>query len=209
MKSEFKLMKLPYELDDLEPHISRETMEFHWGKHHRAYVTNLNALIHDTDLEGVRDLQKIILATKQGPIFNNAAQVYNHNFFFFGLTPNGRGFPSGKLLEMIQNKWGSFENFQEKFTKISIATFGSGWCWLVINPNKELEIVSTTNAMNPLLAGDKPLLVVDLWEHAHYIDYRNARRLYIEAWWNVVCWDFVEGNLESPSVWRHDSEKKS
>lgn len=207
--SEFKLMKLPYDLDALEPHISRETMEFHWGKHHQSYVTNLNALIRGTDLEGVKDLQKIILTTKQGPIFNNAAQVYNHNFFFFGLTPNGNGAPSGKLLDMIQEKWGSFKNFKDNFTKIAIATFGSGWCWLVLNRNKELEIVSTSNAINPLLAGDTPLLVVDLWEHAYYIDYRNARALFLEAWWNVVCWDFVEGNMETPSVWKHESERKS
>lgn len=209
MKSEFKLMKLPYDLDALEPHISRETIEFHWGKHHQTYVSNLNALICDTDLVGVRDLQKIILATKQGPIFNNAAQVYNHNFYFFGLTPNSSGFPSGKLLELIEEKWGSFENFKEKFTKVANAIFGSGWCWLVLNVNKDLEIVSTSNAINPLMSGDKPLLNVDVWEHAYYIDYRNARALYLEAWWNLVDWDFVAGNLEFPAVWRHESEKKT
>jgi len=197
-------MKLSYDLKALEPHISRETLEFHWGNHLQSYITNLNALIRQTDFAGVHDLQKIILATKHGPIFNNASQVYNHNFYFLGLTPNSSSaFPSGKLLDLIQNKWGSFKKFQEKFTTAALEIFGSGWCWLVFNEKNELEIVSTSNAISPLLAGNRPLLVVDVWEHAYYIDYRNSRELYLEAWWNVVDWDFVEGNLESPAVWKH------
>lgn len=202
---EFKLIKLPYELDALEPHISKETLEFHWGKHHQQYVSNLNNLIIGTDLENERDLQKIILSTKNGPIFNNAAEVYNHNFYFFCMSPLGGGFPSGKLLDLIEEKWGTFSYFKEQFTKISLATFGSGWCWLVMNSKKELEILSTSNAINPLLSGDKPLVTLDLWEHAYYIDYRNARAFYIESWWNLIDWEFVAGNLETPSIWKQET----
>jgi len=199
--SEFKLMQLPYDLTGLEPHISKETLEFHWGKHHQTYVTNLNNLLKGTDMEGETNLHKIITATKQGPIFNNAAQVYNHNFYWYSLAPNAGGEPIGKLSEAINERWGSFKTFREEFTKCAISTFGSGWAWLVVSKEGKLEIVSTSNAGNPINNGEKPLLTCDVWEHAYYIDYRNARAKYVDAFWNLVNWKFVESNLENSELW--------
>ncbi len=199
--SDFKLMNLPYDLTALEPHISKETLEFHWGKHHQTYVTNLNNLVKGTEMEGETNLIKIILASKQGPIFNNSAQVYNHNFYWYSLSPNAGGQPTGKLLEAINQKWGSFDAFKEVFTKCAISTFGSGWAWLVQNKDGGLEVVSTSNAGNPITNGEKPLLTCDVWEHAYYIDYRNARAKYVDAFWSLVNWKFVAENLNNPEVW--------
>lgn len=198
--SEFKLMQLPFDLSALEPHISKETLEFHWGKHHQTYVTNLNNLLKGTDMEGEQNLIKLITATKQGPIFNNAAQVYNHNFYWYSLAPNAGGEPTGKLADSINERWGSFKAFREEFTKCAISTFGSGWAWLVVSKEGKLEIVSTSNAGNPVNNGEKPLLTCDVWEHAYYIDYRNARAKYVDAFWSLVSWKFVADNFVNPEV---------
>ena len=204
MNSEHRLPTLAYGLDALQPHISKETMEYHYGKHHQTYVTNLNNLLKGSSLEGELNLQKIISSSKQGPMFNNAAQVYNHNFYWFGLAPNAGGVPTGKLAEKINERWGNFETFKAEFTKVAISTFGSGWAWLVQTPEGKLELVSTSNAGTPLTTNDKPLLTCDVWEHAYYIDYRNARPKYVEAFWNLVNWEFVAANLESQNVWHHN-----
>ena len=208
MNYEHNLPVLPYNLDSLEPYISKETMEFHYGKHQQTYVTNLNNLLKGTNLEGESDLQKIIISTKQGPIFNNAAQVYNHNFYWFSLSPNSSGKPSGKLAEQINLRWGNFKNFKEQFTKLALSTFGSGWVWLVQTNEGKLEIVSSSNAGNPLVNNDKPLLTCDVWEHAYYIDYKNSRANYLEAYWNIVDWIFVGLNLENHSIWNFQKKYK-
>lgn len=188
----FDLPPLPYKMDALEPHISRETLEYHYGKHHQAYVTNLNNLVAGTDMEN-KPLE-VIIKTSNGPIFNNSAQVWNHSFYWECLSPNGGGQPTGKLQAAINKSFGSFDAFKEQFTKVAIATFGSGWAWLVKNPQGELEIVSTSNAQTPITTANIPLLTCDVWEHAYYIDYRNARPKYLEAFWNLVNWDFVAIN---------------
>lgn len=188
----FALPPLPYEMDALQPHISRETLEYHYGKHHQAYVTNLNNLVAGTDLEN-KPLEEII-KTQTGGIFNNAAQDWNHTFYWYCLSPNGGGEPKGELLEAIQQKYGNYDKFKEEFSKVAIGTFGSGWAWLVKTPQGDLEIVSTSNAGTPLTTPNKPLLTCDVWEHAYYIDYRNARPKYLDAFWNLVNWDFVSVN---------------
>jgi len=191
---EHTLPTLPYALDALAPYISKETLEFHYGKHHQTYVTNLNNLIKGTDFEN-SSLEDIIKESS-GPIFNNAAQVWNHTFYWMGLKPNGGGAPKGPLAEAINARWGSFEAFKEEFAKCAVGTFGSGWAWLVKKADGSLELVSTSNAATPLTtAGSKPLLTCDVWEHAYYIDYRNARPKYLENFWNVVNWDFAEKNF--------------
>ncbi len=193
---QFKLMELPYDISALEPHISKETLEFHWGKHHQTYVTNLNNLVKGTDMEGEQNLLRIMQNHKQGPIFNNAAQVYNHNFYWESIAPKKGGEPTGRVLETIISTWGSFQAFKEEFTKCALSTFGSGWVWLVSPGIRKLEIVSTSNAGNPISDGKRPLLTCDVWEHAYYIDYRNARAKYVEAFWNLINWDFVEENFK-------------
>lgn len=190
---EHKLPALPYALDALQPHISKETLEYHYGKHHQAYVTNLNNLIEATEFEN--DNLEEIIQKSSGKIFNNAAQVWNHTFYWHCLSPNGGGEPSGGLAEAIVEKWGSFEEFKKAFTKLSIDTFGSGWGWLVKTPEGELDLVSTSNAANPLTTDNKALLTCDVWEHAYYIDYRNSRPNYLEAFWKLVNWDFVAKNF--------------
>jgi len=191
---EHTLPTLPYALDALAPYISKETLEFHYGKHHQTYVTNLNNLIKGTGFEN-SSLEDIIKESS-GPIFNNAAQVWNHTFYWMGLKPNGGGAPKGPLAEAINARWGSFEAFKEEFAKCAVGTFGSGWAWLVKKADGSLELVSTSNAATPLTtAGSKPLLTCDVWEHAYYIDYRNARPKYLENFWNVVNWDFAEKNF--------------
>ena len=190
-----QLPPLPYEMDALAPHISRETLEYHYGKHHLAYVTNLNNLVAGTDLEN-KPLEEII-KTQTGSIFNNAAQVWNHTFYWNCLTPNGGGEPKGELLAAINKDFGDFATFKDQFSKSAIATFGSGWAWLVRNPQGKLEIVSTSNAATPLTTPNKALLTCDVWEHAYYIDYRNLRPKYLEAFWNLVNWDFVAVNFTS------------
>ncbi|HFD80838.1 MAG TPA: superoxide dismutase [Fe] [Gammaproteobacteria bacterium] len=188
-----ELPPLPYEMNALEPHISAETLEYHYGKHHQTYVTNLNKLIEGTEFENA-SLEDIIKKA-DGGIFNNAAQVWNHTFYWNCLSPNGGGEPSGALADAINQAFGSFDAFKEKFSTSAVTNFGSGWTWLVRNKDDGLEIVNTSNAGNPMVDGHTPLLTCDVWEHAYYIDYRNARPKYVEAFWNLVNWDFVAGNL--------------
>lgn len=189
----FTLPPLPYDLDALAPHISRETLEYHHGKHHAAYVNNLNNLVKGTEYESA-SLEHII-RNSTGGIFNNAAQVWNHTFYWNCMSPNGGGEPTGALLEGINKKWGSFASFKEEFNKTAAANFGSGWTWLVKKEDGGLDIVNTDDAANPLTTSDVPLMTCDVWEHAYYIDYRNARPQYLEKFWNVVNWDFVSSNL--------------
>ena len=184
-----ELPALPYEKNALEPHISAETLEYHYGKHHKAYVDNLNKLIAGTEFADMA-LEDIIRKA-QGGMFNNAAQVWNHTFYWNCLSPKGGGEPSGKLSEAITKTFGSFAAFKEEFSKTAIGTFGSGWAWLVQRPDGAVALVSTSNAATPLTGQDKPLLTCDVWEHAYYIDYRNARPKYVEAFWNLVNWEFV------------------
>lgn len=190
---EHTLPALPYQLDALAPHISKETLEYHYGKHHQTYVTNLNNLIKDTPFQEM-SLEDIIKQSSAG-IFNNAAQVWNHTFYWNCLSPNGGGQPTGTLAEAINSTFGSFEAFKEQFTKTAVTTFGSGWAWLVKNSDGSLALVSTSNAATPMTANQTALLTCDVWEHAYYIDYRNARPKYVEAFWNIVNWEFVAQNL--------------
>ncbi|AVB30498.1 superoxide dismutase [Fe] [Proteus mirabilis] len=189
----FELPKLPYALDALEPHISKETLEYHYGKHHQTYVTNLNNLVKSTDLEN-KSLEELIKTT-EGGIFNNAAQVWNHTFYWNCLAPNAGGAPTGKIAEAINKAFGSFEEFKKQFNDAAAKNFGSGWTWLVKKADGSLAIVNTSNAATPVSGEDKPLLTVDVWEHAYYIDYRNARVKYLEEFWALVNWSFVEANL--------------
>ncbi|HZK43903.1 MAG TPA: Fe-Mn family superoxide dismutase [Syntrophomonadaceae bacterium] len=190
---EHKLPKLPYSMDALEPIISKETVEYHYGKHHQGYVNNLNKLIAGTEFENM-SLEDIILKSSGG-IYNNAAQVFNHTFYWNCLAPKSDQEPQGKLADAINQEFGSFLEFKEKFTQTAVGTFGSGWAWLVKDQNGKLEIISTSNAVTPITQGKTPLLTCDVWEHAYYIDYRNARPSYVEKFWNLVNWDFVASNL--------------
>jgi len=192
---EHKLPELPYEMDALQPHISKETLEFHYGKHHNAYVTNLNKLVPGSEFEDL-SLDDIVKKATAGGVFNNAAQVWNHSFYWNCLSPNGGAEPTGKVLEAIEKAFGSFADFKEKFTTSAVTNFGSGWTWLVQNENGGVEILNTSNAESALTSGKKPLLTVDVWEHAYYVDYRNARPQYVDAFWNLVDWDFVASNLD-------------
>ncbi|CAI2537097.1 superoxide dismutase [Fe] [Serratia liquefaciens] len=189
----FELPALPYEKNALEPHISAETLEYHYGKHHNAYVVNLNNLLKGSEFEG-SSLEAIIKASSGG-IFNNAAQVWNHTFYWHCLSPQGGGEPQGKLAAAINQAFGSFTAFREQFSDAAVKNFGAGWTWLVERPDGSLAIVNTSNAATPLTGEDKPLLTVDVWEHAYYIDYRNARPTYLENFWALVNWAFVEENL--------------
>jgi Fe-Mn family superoxide dismutase len=188
------LPELPYAMDALAPHISKETLEYHYGKHHAAYVTNLNNLVKGTEFES-SSLEDIVKKSTGG-VFNNAAQIWNHTFYWHCLSPNGGGAPSGKLADAINAKFGSFDAFKEAFTKSAIGNFGSSWTWLVKKTDGSVDIVNTSNAATPLTTQDKPLLTCDLWEHAYYIDYRNARPKYIETFWNLVNWEFASKNFE-------------
>jgi superoxide dismutase, Fe-Mn family len=192
---EHKLPDLPYAKDALAPTISAETIEYHYGKHHNTYVVNLNKLIPGTEFENM-SLEEIIKKSSGG-IFNNAAQVWNHTFYWNCLSPKGGGEPSGELADAINKSFGSFANFKEKFTATSVGTFGSGWGWLVKNSDGTLALESTSNAGTPLKDNKKALLTCDVWEHAYYIDYRNARPNYVEAFWKLVNWDFVSQNFKS------------
>lgn len=189
----FKLPELPYSKDALAPHISAETLEFHYGKHHQTYVDNLNKLVAGTPNEN-KSLEELIKTT-DGGIFNNAAQVWNHTFYWYCLGPKAGGEPKGKIAEAIKKQFGSFATFKEQFSEAAKTQFGSGWAWLVQKPDGSLAIEKTGNAGNPMTSGLKPLLTCDVWEHAYYIDYRNARPKYVEAFWNLVNWDFVEKQL--------------
>ena len=189
---EHTLPPLPYAKDALQPHISAETLEYHHGKHHQTYVTNLNNMIKGTEYENM-SLEEIIQKSTGG-VFNNSAQVWNHTFFWNCMTPNGGGAPTGKVADAINAKWGSFDKFKEEFNKSALGNFGSGWTWLVQKTDGSVDIVNTSNAGTPLTTSDKPLPTADVWEHAYYIDYRNARAKFLDAFWNVVNWDFVNQN---------------
>jgi Fe-Mn family superoxide dismutase len=189
----FTLPELPYSKDALAPHISAETLEYHYGKHHQTYVTNLNKLIAGTEFESM-SLEDIIKKSKGG-MFNNAAQVWNHTFYWHCLSPNGGNEPTGKLAEAIKKHFGSFADFKEQFTQTAITTFGSGWAWLVQDAAGDLKIISTSNAGTPMTEGLTALLTCDVWEHAYYIDYRNARPNYVSAFWALVNWEFATSNM--------------
>lgn len=189
----FTLPPLPYDPSALAPHISQETLAYHHGKHHNTYVTNLNTLIAGTEFEPM-SLEEIILKSSGG-LFNNAAQVWNHTFYWHCLSPQGGGAPTGDLAAAIDKSFGSFAQFKEKFTATAVTTFGSGWGWLVKNADGALELMSTSNAGTPATSGKKALLTCDVWEHAYYIDYRNARPNYVAAFWNLVDWSFVAKNF--------------
>ena len=191
--TEHTLPALPYPNDALEPHISAETLEFHHGKHHASYVKKLNKQIPGTEFESA-SLEEIIKKASGG-IFNNGAQVWNHTFYWNCLSPDGGGEPDGTLAQSIDGAFGGFTQFREHFTESATTNFGSGWTWLVKNPDGSLAIVNTSNAGNPMTDGSQPLLTCDVWEHAYYIDYRNARKKYIEAFWSLVNWDFVAQQL--------------
>jgi len=190
---EHKLPELPFAMDALAPHMSAETLEFHYGKHHKAYVTKLNELIKGTRFVHM-PLEEIIL-TADGPIFNNAAQAWNHNFFWQCLTPQEKDKPDGKVAEMISKKWGDFDAFKTEFNDSAIENFGSGWTWLALNNKDEIQILNTSNADTPQKHKMKALLTVDVWEHAYYIDYRNERKDYLNGFWSLVNWNFVNKNL--------------
>ena len=190
---EHKLPELPYSRNALEPHLSAETLEYHHGKHHAAYVGNLNNLIRGTEFEKMT-LQDIILKSS-GSIFNNAAQIWNHTFYWNCLKANGGGEPSGALAKAIQSTFGSFEAFKKEFSQKAITLFGSGWAWLVKNKDGSIAIEQTGNAGTPLTSEKQTLLTCDVWEHAYYIDYRNARPKYVEAFWNLLNWDFAAKNF--------------
>lgn len=189
----FKLPELPYAMDALAPHISKETLEYHYGKHHKTYVDKLNGLVEGSEHEK-KSLEEIIVSS-QGPVFNNAAQVWNHSFYWNCLSPNGGGEPTGRLKEEIEKSFGNFSSFKEKFSQAAVNHFGSGWAWLSKDAQGNLKVDSTMNAVNPMNNNEKPLLTCDVWEHAFYIDYRNQKPKYIEAFWNLVNWEFVEKNL--------------
>jgi Fe-Mn family superoxide dismutase len=185
----FELPPLPYAMDALQPHISSETLEFHYGKHHQTYVNNLNNLVPGTEYEGL-GLEDIIMRAPAGGLFNNAAQVWNHTFYWNGMSPQG-GTASPALAGAIDSAFGSMDAFKEKFSTSAATNFGSGWTWLVKNADGGLEIVNTSNAGTPMTDGKTALLTCDVWEHAYYVDYRNARPGYVAAWWNLVNWGFV------------------
>jgi len=191
---EHQLPELPYARDALAPHISAETIEHHYGKHHKAYIDNINRLIAGTEFAKM-SLEEIIQKSSGG-IFNNAAQVWNHTFYWNCLSPNGGNEPVGELADALTKQFGSFPEFKEKFTNAAVTLFGSGWAWLVKNTDGTLSVEAMSNAGTPLKEGKKALLTCDVWEHAYYIDYRNARAKYVEAFWNLVNWDFVLKNLE-------------
>ena len=192
---EYKLPPLPYAMDALEPAMSRETLEYHYGKHHRAYVKELNNLIKGSGLENAT-LEQVI-RDSSGPLFNNAAQTWNHTFFWNCMAPRGGGKPTGALAEAMNDKWGSYAQFKEAFSKSAISNFGSGWTWLVVRSDG-VDIVNTDDADNPMTRGDEPLLTLDVWEHAYYIDYRNERPKFVEAFFkNLVNWNFALRNYES------------
>jgi len=189
-----QLPPLPYALDALQPHLSRETLEFHHGKHHQAYVTNLNNLVKGTEFEGL-GLEDVIRKSSGG-IFNNAAQIWNHTFYWNTLSPKGGGEPRTALAAAIARKFGSFEAFKEAFGKSAVGNFGSGWTWLVKKNDGSVDIENTSNAGTPLTGTDRPLLTCDVWEHAYYVDYRNRRADYVAAFWKLANWDFASKNFD-------------
>lgn len=195
MAQKHELPDLPFSANALAPFISEETFEYHWGKHHRAYVTNLNKLVDGTEFAD-ETLEGVITKSKGG-VFNNAAQHWNHSFFWNCLSPNGGGTPKGDVLNKINESFGDIETFKEQFSQSAATLFGAGWAWLAQNDEGKLEILPLSNAETPLTHGKKPILTLDVWEHAYYIDYRNARPKFIEGWWDVVNWEFAEQNLKA------------
>lgn len=191
----YELPELPYAQDALAPVISQETIEYHYGKHHQTYVTNLNNLVPGTEFEG-KSLQEIITSAPAGGVFNNAAQIWNHSFYWNCLSPNGGGGPTAALADAINAAFGSFDEFKDKFSTSAATNFGSGWTWLVKKTDGSVDIVNTSNAGCPLTDDVTPLLTVDVWEHAYYVDYRNARPKYLQAIWDIINWDFVASNFE-------------
>jgi len=189
----FELPQLPYAQNALEPVISQKTIEFHYGKHHQAYATNLNNLIVGTPFENA-DLEAIVKQA-DGPIFNNAAQVWNHTFYFLQFKPNGGGAPKGNLAKAIDATYGSFDKFKEEFAKAATTLFGSGWAWLVKKADGSLDIVKESNAGCPLKSGFTPVLTIDVWEHAYYLDYQNRRPDHIAAFWSILNWDAIEARF--------------
>ena len=189
----FELPALPYDKNALEPHISAETLEFHHGKHHATYVTKLNGLVEGTDLAS-KSLEEIIKSS-DGGVFNNAAQIWNHTFYWNSLSPNGGGEPTGDLADAINAKWGSFAEFKAAFNDKAVNNFGSSWTWLVKAADGSLDIVNTSNAGTPITEDLVPLITVDLWEHAYYIDYRNVRPNYLEGFWALANWEFATANF--------------
>lgn len=192
----FELPALPYAKDALEPHISAETLDFHHGKHHNTYVTKLNGLLPGSNFEE-KTLEDIIKTAPAGGVFNNAAQIWNHTFYWHSLSPNGGGAPTGAIADAINSKWGSFEKFKEVFNDKAVNNFGSSWTWLVKNADGSLDIVNTSNAGTPMTENQTAILTVDLWEHAYYIDYRNLRPDYLKGFWALVNWEFANANLAS------------
>lgn len=191
-----ELPALPYDMSALAPHISKETLEYHYGKHHKTYVDKLNGFLPGTKYEKMSLEEMVLASTGEAKIFNNAAQVWNHTFYWNGLSPKGGGEPKGAMAEAINKAFGNFGDFQKKFTDTTVGLFGSAWGWLVKKADGSLDIVGTKDAGNPMTDKHKPLLTCDVWEHAYYIDYRNARPKYLEAFWKLVNWDFVEKNLK-------------
>lgn len=189
----FELPKLPYKLDSLVPYISEETLEFHYGKHHQAYVNNLNGLVPGTEFENAT--LETIIKKAEGGIFNNGAQVWNHTFYFEALSKNGRKEPSGKLAEAVKKSFGSLDAFKEQFSKAAGTLFGSGWAWLAKNNDGSLQIIQESNAGNPLKKGLIPLMTCDVWEHAYYLDYRNKRPDYVKNFWEILDWDMVSARF--------------
>ncbi|HJZ69375.1 MAG TPA: Fe-Mn family superoxide dismutase [Blastocatellia bacterium] len=190
----FELPQLPYSMDALKPHLSAETLEYHHGKHHAAYVNNLNNLIKGSPNES-KSLEDIVKSAPSGGLFNNAAQHFNHSFYWKSLAPKAGGAPKGAIADAIKSGFGSFDEFKKKFTEAATTHFGSGWAWLVRKPDGSLAIEATHDAGTPLTGASKPILTCDVWEHAYYIDYRNARPRYIEAFWNLANWEFASDNL--------------
>ena len=190
-----KLPELPYAKNALEPHISAETLDYHHGKHHASYVEKLNAKIEGTEFESA-SLEDIIRKSSGG-VFNNAAQVWNHSFYWNCMSPDGGGAPAGEIGSAIESTFGSFDRFKDEFSDAAFSNFGSGWTWLIKNSDGSIEVVNTDNAGNPLTEGKQPLLTCDVWEHAYYLDHRNSRPQYLEAWWQLVNWEFVERNFRS------------
>ena len=191
----FELPPLPYAKNALEPHISAETLEYHYGKHHKTYVDKLNGMVDGTEMAD-QPLEEVVKAAKGG-LFNNAAQVWNHTFYWHCLSPNGGGEPSGKIAEAIDKAFGAFDTFKEEFNTTAAGNFGSGWTWLVQKPDGSVAIVNTDDADTPLTDDSlTPLLTADMWEHAYYIDYRNSRPDYLAAFWHLVNWEFVESNMQ-------------
>ncbi|MDB5987926.1 MAG: superoxide dismutase [Nevskia sp.] len=188
----FTLPELPYAREALEPHMSRETLEFHYGKHHKTYVDTANKLIVGTEFENTSLEDAVKKAS--GKLFNNVGQIWNHNFFWNSLTPKSAA-PGKKIADALVKNFGGIDDFKKVFTETAIGTFGAGWAWLVKKPDGSLAVISTSNAATPLTTSDTPLLTVDVWEHAYYIDYRNSRPNYLEHYWSLVNWDFAEKNL--------------